>query len=166
MKKSSILSNFIVSVGILCCVFLTGCNVLNGNKNLIGDYRLVSFETQDGTTYNVGDTYHGEEVDSDSICLNLYEINTGVVENDQLVYAPMFSVVMNIGDMYFSMGKYQRDHDELTFPYQLPEWDGEDSYQRDDYDCIGKVDGNRIILTFPDSCDIHTAVMVKEVNFE
>ena len=58
--KKSILITVCALIAALCCFSFAACDLFTGEKDVSGNYKLESFTTKDGSTYNVGDSYDGE----------------------------------------------------------------------------------------------------------
>ena len=80
--KKSILITVCALIAALCCFSFAACDLLAGEKDVSGNYKLESFTTKDGSTYNVGDSYDGETVSSEGVTLKLEEYESGFVNND------------------------------------------------------------------------------------
>ena len=50
--KKSILITVCALIAALCCFSFAACDLLAGEKDVSGNYKLESFTTKDGSTYN------------------------------------------------------------------------------------------------------------------
>lgn len=161
MKKSILIAVLSVIVA-LCCFSFTACDLLAGEKDVSGNYKLESFTTKDGSTYNVGESYDGETVSSEDVTLKLEEYDSGFVNNDgKPVKFRKFTLLSEIGDGFYTMGFFTRSGNSLTFPSLASGSEGGDNMGMDSGECTGKVSGNAITVVFPEGNTLKSAVLKK-----
>ena len=160
--KKSILITVCALIAALCCFSFAACDLLAGEKDVSGNYKLESFTTKDGSTYNVGDSYDGETVSSEGVTLKLEEYESGFVNNDgKPVKFRKFTLLSEIGDGFHSMGFFTRSGNSLTFPSLASDSYNGDNMGIDSGEYKGKVIVNEITVVFPEGNTLKSAVLKK-----